>query len=1140
MELQSTKKNKKLDNRGYLSFEEHQKYAKDNFVKSSTDWVVIWNENKPKGINSKPYRYFKDKWIKNGSWPGFVGLTTEEYEKNKKLNLRKPKKQWRTYIESQKYAVSKNFKNNDEWAAHSKAGEKPSDIPANPDKVYKEFYEMGGWAYFLRGDKNSNFNKEFLSFDEAHKIILAEKIKPSNLWNNWLKYCKSNKKPDNIPSNPNVIYADKWIDMHHWLTGEVKEKIIFRNFKEAREFVHSLKLKNQREWFEYAKSSEKPSDIPYDPGNVYKNEWKGFVDWLGYMGNGEHQWKKQTLIIFLEQFKEYINVCSIPVLLTIIESNGLYNFIKKQQLKKLQESKPGSEERKKITSEIIKEITDKTDIESEESDIDNELTEIEFDELLDEDDSDEKESDNTELRIKQLKELENDIITASLDDERIEFLKSDSINNLWYDVLSKKININKIRDLVLNKSLPSTIKELFLEEYDEVVNMQLPIGWSYQHEPLLMQKLISYKLKVNKRYGNWSGAGSGKTIGAILAGRYVGAKNTLIITFNSTIGTINSAGWIKEIMDSFPDSNVYTKIDKNIKLKEDSNNYLILNYETFQQRGAANYIISLLEKNKFDYIILDEVQSIKQREECEESKRREVILGLIGEVRKLNPDYYLLAMSATPVINNLTEAKSLIELITFRKLDDVSTRETISNCIELFRRLVMYGIRHKNIEDNILKDNKHTIIEINGDELFDEASIVDSNDVISKELLILDKKLQSIVPYINTSIGKTIIYIHYVSGMEERIYEFLSKMGFSVGIYTGTVSKNSRQDDLDKFKKGQYDILIGSKPIGTGVDGLQKVSDREIILSLPWTNAELEQLEKRVNRKGSNFKEVDIIIPMVAISNNKTTFNWDKDRYYKITYKATIANATVDGVVPEKLMPKREKLEKDAINNYSEWIKRLGKNDFLTVEREELNVGLYPDITDEEIRRKKIESELIEFNRIGKITKSQNMNKRFVGDKNSWFHYHSLRKESMKDWEEIPYIKIADKITEVSDVVVDFGCGMNELKLYIPKNKVISFDHVAIDNSVIACDMRDISMYVESNSVDVCVFSLSLWGPNYEDYIKEAYRVLNRKGIIYIAEPFMELEKEQDLIDKITKNGFKIFGSIDNKSKFTYISAIKI
>ena len=46
----------------------------------------------------------------------------------------------------------------------------------------------------------------------------------------------------------------------------------FRDFESAREFVRSLKLKGQKEWYEYCKSGNKPDDIPSSPWNVY-NEW---------------------------------------------------------------------------------------------------------------------------------------------------------------------------------------------------------------------------------------------------------------------------------------------------------------------------------------------------------------------------------------------------------------------------------------------------------------------------------------------------------------------------------------------------------------------------------------------------------------------------------------------------------------------------------------------------------------------------------------------------------------------------------------------------------------------------------------------------------------------------------------------------
>ena len=873
--------------------------------------------------------------------------------------------------------------------------------------------------------------------------------------------------------------------------------------------------------------------------------WKGWADFLGYVGNGNHAWTKQALISYLEQARKYIHVCSIPQLLTIIESNGLFNFINKEQLKKLQATVPDSEEREKLTDEIIKTLTDNVDEQKENSEMQEELCDSEVGDVFDSNENTESDTDSTEAHIKALKELENDVITASLDDERVQFLVSDSINNLWYDTLDGKIDISKIENLALTKSLPTTIKDVFLKEYKAVNDIKLPEGWSYFHEPLLMQKLISYKLKMNKRFGNWSGAGAGKTIGAILAGAHVGAKNTLIITFNSTIGSEDKRGWTKEIRDAFPKAKIHTKINKNVKFDDTKKNYLILNYETFQQKGAANYVIDLLQRNKFDYIVLDEVHSIKQRNSQDESKRREVISGLVGEVRKLNPEYYLLAMSATPVINNLNEAKSLIELITFKKLDDINTTPTISNCIELFRRLVTFGIRHKNVQDNILKGNKHTLIEINGDDLFEQAEQIGVDDVSAKERLVLHKKLDAIVPYINTSLGKTVIYTHYVTGIEEEIYKYLTNLGFKVCVYTGGTAKFSRESAISDFIDGTYDVFLGSRPIGTGVDGLQKVSDREIIISLPWTNSELYQLERRVNRKGSNFKEtgMDVIIPIVSISNGKKNFNWDKHRYDTVMYKATIANAAVDGIIPDKIMPNREKMIKNADDNMDVWIKRLRNNDILTVEREELETFLYPDITDEELRRQKIESELSEFNRRGKTTKSSTMHNEFTDNPDSWRHYHALRNESMKDWEEIPYEHIAKKIKNKKHKVVDFGCGENKFKNCIPNNHVIAFDHVAFDDTVIACDIRDVSEHLSNESVDVAVFSLALWGTNYKEYIKEAYRVLNYSGVIHIAEPgkyYETPEQEEEFKNLIEAVGFEVVGDIEKRGKFIYITGIKM
>jgi hypothetical protein len=56
----------------------------------------------------------------------------------------------------------------------------------------------------------------------------------------------------------------------------------FRPFKEARSFVRGLGLKSEAEWLDYCKSGKKPDDILRNPRRRYVKEgWVGMRDWLG-------------------------------------------------------------------------------------------------------------------------------------------------------------------------------------------------------------------------------------------------------------------------------------------------------------------------------------------------------------------------------------------------------------------------------------------------------------------------------------------------------------------------------------------------------------------------------------------------------------------------------------------------------------------------------------------------------------------------------------------------------------------------------------------------------------------------------------------------------------------------------------------
>jgi len=53
-------------------------------------------------------------------------------------------------------------------------------------------------------------------------------------------------------------------------------------FEEAREYVRSLGLRNLSEWLAWAKSEERPGDIPANPSIIYKHRgWVDIGNWLG-------------------------------------------------------------------------------------------------------------------------------------------------------------------------------------------------------------------------------------------------------------------------------------------------------------------------------------------------------------------------------------------------------------------------------------------------------------------------------------------------------------------------------------------------------------------------------------------------------------------------------------------------------------------------------------------------------------------------------------------------------------------------------------------------------------------------------------------------------------------------------------------
>lgn len=98
------------------------------------------------------------------------------------------------------------------WALNT-----PSRIPKRPDRAYKNQWVT--WNDFL--GSNNPFpcvKRSFRSFIEARTFVQQQAL---NTKGDWWEFCKSGRKPEDIPSRPDLIYRDDWFTWKDWLGADI-------------------------------------------------------------------------------------------------------------------------------------------------------------------------------------------------------------------------------------------------------------------------------------------------------------------------------------------------------------------------------------------------------------------------------------------------------------------------------------------------------------------------------------------------------------------------------------------------------------------------------------------------------------------------------------------------------------------------------------------------------------------------------------------------------------------------------------------------------------------------------------------------------------------------------------------------------
>lgn len=504
---------------------------------------------------------------------------------------------------------------------------------------------------------------------------------------------------------------------------------------------------------------------------------------------------------------------------------------------------------------------------------------------------------------------------------------TDRVEAMWNEVLGDPNRLDEIVSRLQPGTLANEWEERvaaqFLTELDEARNTPLPEGYKGDLDPMLSQRRFMVLAGERRRIANWSGTGAGKTLSAALSLEHLDAKESLVVAPSDVLPR-----WQEEFKAGFPDTEVVlvredAAVDRDIAPVPDGKRRVwLVNYEQFSGENGVARIDRLTDR--VDAVVMDEIHKLKSQSEETASRRHRAAQEFLDNASQSavsrDRELAVIGMSATPVVNDLDEAKSVFRLIS-GAAPGVGTEQTVSNVTKFHHRMRTLGVRQLPQLSHSIRRNT-VAVDITGD----SATIVEElagrrNSApggrlhgLQVEQALLPYKMPAIRTSVASSVGEgkpVIVYSKFTTGMVDPIVEGVSDMkrpdGSAVRAvrYTGDETPEERKDIVQRFRRGEIDVLVASSPITTGVDGLQDVCSHLVVACPPYTSAELEQLEGRVYRTGLNSDvRIDYIVTSARRTPEVSAWSWCASRLKAIRSKRTLADAVMDGNVPDALVSK--------------------------------------------------------------------------------------------------------------------------------------------------------------------------------------------------------------------------------------------
>ena len=123
-------------------------------------------------------------------------------------------------------------------------------------------------------------SRVWMSYKEAKELIRTQNVKTFMEFRKWRK---SQFRPFNFPTRPEDVYKGEWKNWPEFLGTN------WMGYEEAKQFIQAQGIRTSIEFRKWCQLGLRPVNFPSKPYKVYKEEWKGWPEFLGtnWMGHEE-------------------------------------------------------------------------------------------------------------------------------------------------------------------------------------------------------------------------------------------------------------------------------------------------------------------------------------------------------------------------------------------------------------------------------------------------------------------------------------------------------------------------------------------------------------------------------------------------------------------------------------------------------------------------------------------------------------------------------------------------------------------------------------------------------------------------------------------------------------------------------------